>query len=64
MYLKGKGEVTCIECHPNYILIPSFEIKSSITKSGKSKKAAMKFTPEFKVTYSDGGSAEIRVYLG
>ncbi|EOO11748.1 hypothetical protein IGA_05332 [Bacillus cereus HuA3-9] len=44
MYLKGKGEVTCIECHPSYILIPSFEIKSSITKSGKSKKAAMKFT--------------------
>ncbi|MFE4764232.1 hypothetical protein [Bacillus mycoides] len=39
MYLKGKGEVTCIECHPSYTLIPSFEIKSSITKSGKSKKA-------------------------
>lgn len=53
-YLKGKGDVARIECHPSYILIPSFEIKSSITKSGKSKKSAMKFTPDFKVTYSDG----------
>ncbi|MEK4711156.1 DUF1064 domain-containing protein [Bacillus sp. FSL R10-2780] len=54
MHLKGRGDVTRIECHPSYILIPSFEIKSSITKSGKSKKAAMRFTPDFKVTYSDG----------
>ncbi|MEC5238558.1 DUF1064 domain-containing protein [Bacillus mycoides] len=53
-YLKSRGDVTYIKCHPSYILIPSFEIKSSITKSGKSKKAAMKFTPDFKVTYSDG----------
>lgn len=42
MYLKGKGEVTCIECHPSYILIPSFEIKSSITKSGKSLHRTLK----------------------
>lgn len=54
MYLKDRGDVTRIECHPSYILIPSFEIKSSITKSGKSKKSAMRFTPDFKVTYSDG----------
>lgn len=53
-YLKSRGDVTHIECHPSYTLIPSFEIKSSITKSGKSKKSAMRFTPDFKVTYSDG----------
>jgi hypothetical protein len=53
-YLKSRGDVSHIECHPSFTLIPSFEIKSSITKSGKSKKAAMRFTPDFKVTYSDG----------
>ncbi|WP_435868472.1 DUF1064 domain-containing protein [Bacillus mycoides] len=53
-YLKSRGDVTHIECHPSYTLIPSFEIKSSITKSGKSKKSAMRFAPDFKVTYSDG----------
>ncbi|MCR6795657.1 DUF1064 domain-containing protein [Bacillus paranthracis] len=53
-YLKGREDVTHIECHPSYTLVPSFEIKSSITKSGKSKKSAMKFTPDFKVMYSDG----------
>lgn len=53
-YLKSRGDVTHIECHPSYILIPSFEIKSSITKRGKSKKPASRFTPDFKVTYSDG----------
>lgn len=60
-YLKSRGDVTHIECHPSYILIPSFEIKSSITKSGKSKKAAMKFTPDFKVTYSDGRTEVVDV---
>ncbi|PEB52464.1 hypothetical protein COO03_11805 [Bacillus sp. AFS098217] len=53
-YLKKQEDVAHIECHPQYELIPSFEIKSSITKNGKSKKSAMKFTPDFKVTYSDG----------
>jgi hypothetical protein len=53
-YLKSRDDVSHIECHPAFTLIPSFEIKSSITKSGKSKKAAMRFTPDFKVTYSDG----------
>lgn len=53
-YLKSRDDVSRIECHPSFTLIPSFEIKSSITKSGKSKKAAMRFTPDFKVTYSDG----------
>lgn len=53
-YLKSRGDVAHIECRPNYVLIPSFEINSSITKSGKSKKTSMKFTPDFKVTYSDG----------
>ena len=53
-YLKGREDVTHVECHPSYTLVPSFEIKSSITKSGKSKKTAMRFTPDFKVTYSDG----------
>ncbi|MGW5955019.1 hypothetical protein [Bacillus mycoides] len=42
-YLKGREDVAHVECHPSYTLVPSFEIKSSITKSGKSKKAAMKF---------------------
>ncbi|MGG1339900.1 DUF1064 domain-containing protein [Bacillus toyonensis] len=53
-YLKSRGDVAHIECRPSYVLIPSFEINSSITKSGKSKKTSMKFTPDFKVTYSDG----------
>lgn len=53
-YLQSRGDVSHIECHPSFTLIPSFEIKSSITKSGKSKKTAMRFTPDFKVTYSDG----------
>ncbi|WP_438357923.1 DUF1064 domain-containing protein [Bacillus wiedmannii] len=53
-YLKSRDDVSNIECHPAFTLIPSFEIKSSITKSGKSKKSAMRFTPDFKVTYSDG----------
>ncbi|WP_412676131.1 DUF1064 domain-containing protein [Bacillus paranthracis] len=53
-YLKGREDVTHVECHPSYTLVPSFEIKSSITKSGKSKKTAMRFTPDFKVTYLDG----------
>ncbi|MGG3502863.1 DUF1064 domain-containing protein [Bacillus anthracis] len=53
-YLKEREDVTHVECHPSYTLVPSFEIKSSITKSGKSKKTAMRFTPDFKVTYSDG----------
>ncbi|MEW9204200.1 DUF1064 domain-containing protein [Bacillus wiedmannii] len=53
-YLKGREDVAHIECHPSYTLVPTFEIKSSITKSGKSKKAAMRFTPDFKVMYSDG----------
>ncbi|QEL88467.1 DUF1064 domain-containing protein [Bacillus mycoides] len=53
-YLQGREDVAHIECHPSYTLVPSFEIKSTITKRGKSKKAAMKFTPDFKVTYSDG----------
>ncbi|PFP97712.1 hypothetical protein COK06_13315 [Bacillus cereus] len=53
-YLKEREDVARIECHPSYTLVPTFEIKSSITKSGKPKKAAMKFTPDFKVTYSDG----------
>jgi uncharacterized pyridoxamine 5'-phosphate oxidase family protein len=53
-YLKSRDDVSHIDCHPSFTLIPSFEIKSSITKSGKSKKSAMKFTPDFKVTYSDG----------
>ncbi|WP_313771956.1 DUF1064 domain-containing protein [Bacillus bingmayongensis] len=54
LYLKSRRDVTHIECHPSYTLIPSFTIKSSLTKSGKSKKEALKFTPDFKVTYSDG----------
>ncbi|MHA4153309.1 DUF1064 domain-containing protein [Bacillus cereus] len=53
-YLQSRDDVSHIECHPSFILIPPFEIKSSITKSGKSKKSSMKFTPDFKVTYSDG----------
>ncbi|MYW25008.1 DUF1064 domain-containing protein [Bacillus thuringiensis] len=53
-YLQSRDDVSHIECHPSFTLIPSFEIKSSITKSGKSKKSAMKFTPDFKVTHSDG----------
>lgn len=53
-YLNGREDVAHIECHPSYTLIPTFEIKSSITKSGKSKKSAMRFTPDFRVTYSDG----------
>ncbi|MGG1339711.1 DUF1064 domain-containing protein [Bacillus toyonensis] len=53
-YLNSRDDVIRIECHPSFTLIPSFEIKSSITKSGKSKKKAMRFTPDFKVTYSDG----------
>ncbi|AAY60343.1 DUF1064 domain-containing protein [Bacillus cereus] len=53
-YLKRREDVAHIEYHPSYTLVPFFEIKSSITKSGKSKKSAMKFTPDFKVTYSDG----------
>nr|WP_255310537.1 DUF1064 domain-containing protein [Bacillus wiedmannii] len=53
-HLKSRDDVSHIECHPSFTLIPSFEIKSSITKSGKSKKSAMRFTPDFKVTHSDG----------
>lgn len=53
-YLKSRDDVSHIECHPSFTLIPSFEIKSSITKNGKSKKSAMKFTPDFRITYSDG----------
>ncbi|MGH0600425.1 DUF1064 domain-containing protein [Bacillus mycoides] len=50
-YLQSRDDVGRIGCHPSFTLIPSFEIKSSITKSGKSKKSAMRFTPDFKVTY-------------
>ncbi|WP_338022322.1 DUF1064 domain-containing protein [Bacillus manliponensis] len=46
-YLKEREDVARIECHPSYTLIPAFEIKSSLTKRGKSKKSAMKFTPDF-----------------
>ncbi len=53
-YLKTRDDVLKIDVHPEYELIPTFTIKSSITKSGKSKKAAMRFTPDFKVTHSDG----------
>lgn len=53
-YLKSRGDVAQIECHPSYTLIPAFTIKSSLTKSGKSRKESLKFTPDFKVTYSDG----------
>ncbi|PHA98698.1 hypothetical protein COE79_20625 [Bacillus toyonensis] len=53
-YLKTRDDVLKIDVHPEYELIPTFTIKSSITKSGKSKKSAMRFTPDFKVTYSNG----------
>ncbi|MGR5984946.1 DUF1064 domain-containing protein [Bacillus cytotoxicus] len=53
-YLKTRKDVTRIECHPSYTLVPSFEIKSTITKRGKAKRTAMRFTPDFKVTYIDG----------
>ncbi|MDC2867580.1 DUF1064 domain-containing protein [Bacillus sp. BP-3] len=53
-YLKTRDDVLKIDAHPEYELIPSFTIKSSITKSGKSKKQAMKFTPDFRVIYVDG----------
>ncbi|WP_257142074.1 DUF1064 domain-containing protein [Bacillus pseudomycoides] len=53
-YLKTRDDILKIDVHPEYELVPSFTIKSSITKSGKSKKASMKFTPDFRVTYSDG----------
>ncbi|PGV95051.1 DUF1064 domain-containing protein, partial [Bacillus cereus] len=39
-YLKTRGDVLKIDVHPEYELIPTFTIKSSITKSGKSKKSA------------------------
>lgn len=53
-YLRSKRDVVNIECHPSYTLIPAFTIASSLTQSGKSTKEAMKFTPDFKVTYADG----------
>ncbi|MGU3372797.1 DUF1064 domain-containing protein [Bacillus mycoides] len=37
-YLKIRDDVLKIDVHPEYELIPTFTIKSSITKSGKSKK--------------------------